>query len=320
MDKTTAPRDRPAMFKLGSRLSVLSLLTLLLVCLPSAAALALPVEHSFDLVDRNNEGIILDTTEPPALDIFRRDETANFTLPRPFDTSLGNNFTSSGCLPFFESFLSNDTFNACSPMSLLLQTSSGFFTAQRTPSLLNATIDASCNVNMTDCSQLMATLNTQLRSESVCGPDLDRGNPTVGQAAAGFSSYDVLYKATCLRDTTTGKYCFAEAAGNVSAPTSIYTYYLPLGLNLPAQAQPACNQCLRNTMDIFALAATESGQAIAGDYTSAAKTVTGLCGQSYARLDVKVAAKSSDARNLRVTSWHTAIFLCAAAVFYHGLF
>ena len=42
-------------------------------------------------------------------------------LPRPFDTSLGNNFTAPSCPAFFESFLTNETFNDCLPFSLLLQ-------------------------------------------------------------------------------------------------------------------------------------------------------------------------------------------------------
>lgn len=42
-------------------------------------------------------------------------------LPSPFDTTLGNNFTTTTCPAFFTSFLSNSTFNDCVPLSLLLQ-------------------------------------------------------------------------------------------------------------------------------------------------------------------------------------------------------
>ena len=45
----------------------------------------------------------------------------NAPLPRPFDTSLGSNFTSSSCPAFFDSFLNNATFGSCLPFSLLLQ-------------------------------------------------------------------------------------------------------------------------------------------------------------------------------------------------------
>lgn len=47
--------------------------------------------------------------------------TAAADLPRPFDTSLGNNFTSTTCPTFFSSFLNNQTFKDCLPLSLLLQ-------------------------------------------------------------------------------------------------------------------------------------------------------------------------------------------------------
>ncbi len=42
-------------------------------------------------------------------------------LPQPFDTSLGNNFTSPSCPDFIRSFRDNSTFLSCLPLSLLLQ-------------------------------------------------------------------------------------------------------------------------------------------------------------------------------------------------------
>lgn len=48
-------------------------------------------------------------------------ESSQIPLPQPFDTSLGNNFTAPSCPTFFNSFLTNDTFNNCLPFSLLLQ-------------------------------------------------------------------------------------------------------------------------------------------------------------------------------------------------------
>lgn len=121
-------------------------------------------------------------------------------LPSPFDTSLGNNYTSTTCLPFLQSFLSDPSFQACVPFSLLLQTSSRFFFAiQNDPVLLHKTLDASCAVNQTGCSALMSTLNSKLTSQAYCGADLILGNPLVGQAKAGLAAYDVLYQASCLK-------------------------------------------------------------------------------------------------------------------------
>ena len=44
----------------------------------------------------------------------------NTQLPTPFDTNLGNNFTSSSCPLFFSSFLNDPQLKSCHPISLLL--------------------------------------------------------------------------------------------------------------------------------------------------------------------------------------------------------
>ncbi|KAF2225009.1 hypothetical protein BDZ85DRAFT_167848, partial [Elsinoe ampelina] len=242
------------------------------------------------------------------------------SLPTPFDTTLGNNFTSAACLPFFQTFLSNATFSACLPFSLLLQTSSSFFQTIRQPARLARTLDATCTVNVTDCSLLMSNLNTQLRSQAVCGADLSLGNPVVIQAANGFAAYDVLYRAACLKSrlptpssssptssspssvpapTSTssgGQYCFSLAATNLSAPDSMYTYFLPLGLKLPPDARPACTGCLKDTMAGFAQSATIKGQGVAGTYEAAAATVEKWCGEGFVRRGVGVGSANAGSR------------------------
>ncbi len=47
--------------------------------------------------------------------------TLSTALPSPFDSTLGSNFTTQSCPNFFQSFLSNTTFQHCLPLSLLLQ-------------------------------------------------------------------------------------------------------------------------------------------------------------------------------------------------------
>jgi len=49
--------------------------------------------------------------------------TDQTSLPRPFDSSLGNNFTSPSCPEFFDAFLANASFKDCLPLSMLLQVS-----------------------------------------------------------------------------------------------------------------------------------------------------------------------------------------------------
>lgn len=151
------------------------------------------------------------------------------TLPIPFDTALGNNFTTSSCPAFFKNFLSNDTFNECVPLSLLLQvsrpdstlqrkvhethayfpkqTSTSFFSVQRSPVKLAQTLGASCSVNFDSCSTLMASLARQIQSPDNCAADLQNQNPTVMQAYTGFVAYQSLYHAGCLLNSNTGSYC-----------------------------------------------------------------------------------------------------------------
>lgn len=61
-------------------------------------------------------------------------QTGAVALPRPFDSSIGTNFTTSTCPDFFNNFLSNQTFNDCLPFSLLLQVSNITIQAYRRPS------------------------------------------------------------------------------------------------------------------------------------------------------------------------------------------
>ena len=70
-------------------------------------------------------------------------------IPQPFDSALGNNFTTS-CQSFFQRFLSNATFNACHPFSLLLQvclslqTSLRYFNIPRLPVVSSMPRNPSC--------------------------------------------------------------------------------------------------------------------------------------------------------------------------------
>lgn len=74
--------------------------------------------------------LLFDRSMPPPLpgamlgkreELHIDDKAAQFVLPRPFDTSIGNNFTTQSCPNFFNEFLNNQTFLDCLPFSLLLQ-------------------------------------------------------------------------------------------------------------------------------------------------------------------------------------------------------
>ena len=48
------------------------------------------------------------------------DPSSPSSLPRPFDSNLGNNFTESSCPLFFSGFLNDEQFQNCHPASMLL--------------------------------------------------------------------------------------------------------------------------------------------------------------------------------------------------------
>lgn len=207
--------------------------------------------------------------------------TTASSLPKPFDSNLGNNFTTSTCPEFFQSFLNDAKFEACLPLSLLLQTSNSFFAASQSLVHLTRTLDATCHVDYPQCSAMMASLATQIQSSSNCQADYQMENPNVWQAYHGFQSYDALYHAGCLTDSQ-GGYCFADAVTNASAPTAGYVYYLPLGVPLPVTTRPTCNTCLQDTMAVFAAAATTNrSQPLATDYSTAARQVNSGCGPAF---------------------------------------
>lgn len=120
-----------------------AVLTLILLSTPCTSATVIPRATGI----LSEQGVLLfDSSEPPTPRIRgayreerkqisastatdKKDATSTSTtgqttlgsLPKPFDTTLGNNFTQSSCPAFFESFLTNATFTACLPFSLLLQ-------------------------------------------------------------------------------------------------------------------------------------------------------------------------------------------------------
>ncbi|KAM0715949.1 hypothetical protein Q7P37_008463 [Cladosporium fusiforme] len=215
------------------------------------------------------------------------------SLPRPFDASLGNNFTEPSCPEFFNDFLTNTTFQECLPFSLLLQTSNSFFATTQSPLSLIRTLDATCHLpSYPACSALMSSLATQL-SKTACQNDLSLQNPIASQAYNGLMAYDTLYRAACLTSQSTGNYCYADAVANASSPTSSYVYWIPLGMQLPAGTRPACTECLQDTMAIFAAAAGNSANPLRGDYSQAAQMVHMSCGPGFVEAGVAVSAASS---------------------------
>ncbi|KAF2095513.1 hypothetical protein NA57DRAFT_67903 [Rhizodiscina lignyota] len=210
----------------------------------------------------------------------------NSPLPQPFDTNLGNNFTST-CPQFFNSFLKNSTFQNCVPFSLLLQTSQAFFQASKSLVRITQVLDASCDVSFNTCNSIMSDLAVQLKDPNNCGTDFTNNNPIVLQAYDGFIAYQPMFQAACQKDKK-GTYCFADAITNTSSAADSYPYYLPLNIELPGGARPTCDTCLQETMSIFANAASNASQPISNTYKDAAQQINIGCGPDFVNSTISV--------------------------------
>jgi hypothetical protein len=234
---------------------------------------------------------------PPSMHLLRRDGEAESSSPAsktlgtdpnassqtaiasPFDTALGNNFTAP-CAAWFRSFLHNNSVIDCHPLSLLLQTSSSFFDASKSFARITTTLEATCNINSSECLGVMNNFARAVRDESNCAVDYANDNPSVLQAYNGLVAYQPLYQAGCLRDDS-GNYCFANAITNASAVTDSYPYYLPLGVALPGGARPSCSPCLQDTMAIFSSFTGNATQPISRTYNDAAQHMEMYCGPTF---------------------------------------
>ncbi|KAK2003651.1 hypothetical protein LX36DRAFT_79002 [Colletotrichum falcatum] len=237
-------------------------------------------------------------------------------LPSPFDTSLAFNFTSNdgaSCPRFINSLLTNQNFKKCYPLSMLLQGSRSFFQAEKQLLSIVRVLDASCSADVEYCTGFLNGVAGNLTLDANCGSDYRNGNPIVMQTYLGLTSYQMLYKATCLTDPATSMYCFANAVTNLTTPSNVYFYYLPLNLTLPASANPTCGSCLRETMDIFQTYTTNRKLSIASTYEDAARQVNTMCGPEYVN-DTLLAAVSTAV--LSAPSWSlTATTLALAAAY-----
>ncbi|KAF3040287.1 hypothetical protein E8E12_005902 [Didymella heteroderae] len=208
--------------------------------------------------------------------------SSDFNVPKPFDTGLSNNFTSS-CATYLSKLLKSDAFNNCHPFSLLLQTSSGFFDASKSFFKITQTLDATCAVNETQCTTTLNGLARELLADTACKTDYNNDNPIVLQAYNGLVAYKPSYQASCLRDDD-GNYCFANAVSNSSSTTDSYPFYLPIGQELPGGSRPTCNSCLQDTMAIFANFANNATQPLSKTYTSAAQQLSISCGSKFVNI------------------------------------
>lgn len=145
-------------------------------------------------------------------------------LPTAFDTSIGSNFTQSTCPDFFNSFLNNQQFVDCYPMSFYLKNSQSYVKAVRSGmDAVETILNASCSVDYASCSSLMSQLGQQLIQQGNCHNDFQLENPLVTQAYTDFLHYDLIYDATCLTLQEVGETYHAVSASLGSTASLITT-------------------------------------------------------------------------------------------------
>ncbi|KAK0738230.1 hypothetical protein B0T18DRAFT_335191 [Schizothecium vesticola] len=238
-------------------------------------------------------------------------------LPSPLDSNLSSNFSkaadnSTPCPLFINSFLTDPIFKQCYPLSLLLQGSKSFFEAERSLVSTTQVLDATCAANATFCSRFLTDLATRLVAEENCGMDYRAGHPVVRNAYLAMVGYAPLYTAGCLIDPQTSMYCYANAITNMSSPSNVYFYYLPLNITLPGSTVPSCSPCLQQTMNVFQASTANRRQPIANTYVSAAQQVNSICGPTFVNETLVAELRQSAAwRTRQYPSWTV---LGAAAV------
>ncbi|KAK9898638.1 hypothetical protein P389DRAFT_36524 [Cystobasidium minutum MCA 4210] len=240
-----------------------------------------------------------------------------YAFPQPFDAVLGVNFTSTSCPSFFNRFLADPQFRACSPLSLLLETSTSFFKAMQDPTLLSPILDQICSAGADTCLDIMNQYAIQIDQSGTCGPDLRQGNALAVSALNGFRNYKLYYQAGCLKDSNTGEYCFAEAA-NATTPSDLYIYYLPGGTSLPSGEKPTCNRCSKSVMSTFSNYASNSTLRISETYINARNVIALSCGPSFAPMVAATTVTAGSMQRAFLSAAGMLMPLLAAACFVAG--
>ncbi|KAK4174822.1 hypothetical protein QBC36DRAFT_34555 [Triangularia setosa] len=238
-------------------------------------------------------------------------EAAPSALPTHLD-SLASDFEpgSSGdpnaCPKFINWFLSTPEFKECYPLSMLLDHSKSFFDAQRSPVTITRTLDATCAANATRCSQYFAQLAQNFTSMDHCGADYAKGTPAMVNTYKAMVAYAPIYSVGCLRDEKTSAYCFANAVANTTSRGNTYLYtLLPFNKSLPGSSVTTCDECTKQTMNIYQASTADRRQQISLTYEGAAKQINLVCGPSFVQETLAPEAVRSWGIRSQVVEWTT---------------
>ncbi|KAK2592177.1 hypothetical protein QQS21_010137 [Conoideocrella luteorostrata] len=222
---------------------------------------------------------------------------ASSPLPSPFDSPVPSAFQIPGggnsCPKYMSTLLSDPTFKSCYPISMLIQTSTGFFNAEKQLVSIVKVLEATCAADVTKCTDFLSTAARNLTSDGNCKAEFEQNQTQVLQAYRGLRAYKVLYSAACLQTPDTNTYCFANAVTNLSTPSDTYLYFMPYGLALPGASRPTCNWCTKQTMAIYNSAAADRRQPVASRYEDAARQVNTLCGPNFVNSSLPASASGA---------------------------
>lgn len=225
-------------------------------------------------------------------------------LPEAFDGDLDgelNTDADSNCPTFLDGVLADPSYEACYPLSMMLQTSQGFFNAQKQLLSVVRVLDATCAANVTYCTEFFDAAAANLTAEANCKKEYNNGDSVVKQFLFGLQAYEMMYQATCLQDPDDDMYCYANAVTNLTTASNAYFYYLPYNLTLPGSTVPACSWCVQETMAIFHTASADRSQPISNTYVDAARQVNTICGLDF--VNGSLAEATTSASSIFMPSW-----------------
>ncbi|KAM0279897.1 hypothetical protein ACHAQH_004337 [Verticillium albo-atrum] len=236
-------------------------------------------------------------------------------LPSPFDSSMASTFTNTdnaACPTFINALLSNPDFKRCYPVSMLLLSSNGFFEASKSLVNIVRVLDAGCEADLDFCKVHLSSVAEELIKEENCGPDYKKGQAVVRDAYVGLTTYETVYKATCLQSKDDAMYCYATATTFKDA-SNIYPYHLPFNLTFPGSATPDCSWCLSETMAIYHSQAADRRKLISLTYQSAARQINTVCGPEFVNETLPEAVTGSSA-GIFLPPWAVAAVALSLAV------
>ncbi|KAH8157538.1 hypothetical protein CIB48_g10705 [Xylaria polymorpha] len=205
---------------------------------------------------------VTDAADPPTTTT-----VAASPLPSPFDGALAANFSAGqSCPNFINAFLSNATFKACYPVSLLLQGSQSFFEAEKSFFSITQVLDAACKADVEMCTDYFNDLANSLIADGNCGKEYELENALVVQAYQGMKTYETVYKATCLTNADSNSSHYAsQTPSRMPAPHPTHTSTTSPSIRLcpPRPPPPAARAFISNT------------------YPSAAKQINSECGEDF---------------------------------------